>query len=97
MLRSLAGQISLAEIAERLGRTKEAVRSRARTLKISLICYGERHPGAKYSDQMVEFARRMYEEGLKPRAIARVLDMPVGSVKDYVYYRGRLGHVPERW
>ncbi len=96
-LRELAGQFSPAEIVQRLGRTPAAVKARAHALKISLILHGERHPGAKYSDLMVELARRMHDEGLKPRAIARVLDIPEGSVKSYVYYKARLGNCPERW
>lgn len=95
-LRELAGQISPAEIAQQLGRTPAAVKARARNLRINLIVHGERHPRAKYSDLMVELARRMHDEGLKPRAISRVLDIPEGSVKSYVYYKARLGPCVER-
>lgn len=96
-LRQLAGQISPAEIAQRLNRTPAAVQARARYLRISLLKHGERHHCAKYSDYLVELSRRMHAEGLKPNAIARVLDVPVGAIKSYVYYRTRLGPCPERW
>ena len=95
-LRQLAGQVGVAEIASRIGRTREAVKTRARTLKISLLLHGEKHPAAKYSDYQVELARRMYDEGLKPRAISRVLDMPESTIGSFVRYQHRLGPCPER-
>lgn len=96
LLRELAGQFGVAEIARRLGRTPAAVKARARILKISLLLHGEKHPAAKYSDYQVELARRMYDEGLRPRAISRVLDVPESTIGSFVRYQHRLGPCPER-
>jgi hypothetical protein len=92
VLRQLAGQVAPAVIAERLGtRTRAAVIARGRLLHISLMSYGEHHPAAKYSDALVEQARTLHDEGIKPRAIAEQLGIPVGAVKSFVYYQHRLG------
>ena len=96
LLKQLAGQVSPAEIASRLGRTPAAVKARAKHLRVCLIVRGEKHPNAKYSDYQVELARRMYDEGLRPRAISRVLDVPEGAIGSFVYYKARLGPCPER-
>lgn len=97
VLRDLAGQVSVRVIAERIGRTCEAVKARAHMLKLDLRLYGERHPRAKYSDDLVERARVLYDEGMGPRAIAKQLNIPHSSVSDFVRYRRRLGPLVERY
>ncbi|HEU5102314.1 MAG TPA: hypothetical protein VFU22_25000 [Roseiflexaceae bacterium] len=96
-LRSLAGEVSPDVIAERLGRTRIAVVARARMLSISLALYGERHPAAKYSDAIVEQARALYDLGLTPKTIAERLGVPRHAVKEFVYYKSRLGPCPKRY
>jgi hypothetical protein len=97
-LRQLAGEVAPHIIAERLGRrSTAAVKTRARYLKINLVLYGERHPDAKYSDAQVEQVRTLYDEGLKARAIASRLGIPLSTVEKYVYYQDRLGPPIERY
>lgn len=91
MLRQLAGEVSPHIIAERLGRTYAAVKTRGRMLNISLICYGERSHSAKHSDALVEQARTLYDKGLRPTEIALQLGIPRRSIQHYVYYTKRLG------
>jgi hypothetical protein len=91
LLRELAGKVSVTEIAERLGRTINATKYKAHQLKVNLILYGERHPGTKQSDALVEQARILYDEGLMPKAIALRLGIPYSTAKYFVEYRVRLG------
>jgi hypothetical protein len=97
ILRELAGRVPCKEIAARLGRTCQAVMSKAQSMKLSLKLYGERSPQAKYSDAFVEQARTLYDEGVKPKAIAARLSIPYYRVQAFVYYRDRLGSPIEHY
>jgi hypothetical protein len=79
------------EIAKRLGRTYDAVMLRAKQLKISVRIYGEGHHKARHSDAIVEEARRLHEEGEKPRAIAKRLGVPYQTIGSFVGYNRCLG------
>jgi hypothetical protein len=85
------------EIAIRLGRTRLAVKGKAQQLGIGLICYGEHHPGAKYSDALVEQVRTLYDEGLTPKVISVRLSIPHRTVSGFVQYPWRLGPPIERY
>ena len=97
LLRQLAGEVSTEQIAARLGRTRMAVKTRARKLKISLKCYGELLPRTKHSDILVEQARTLNDEGLTTRAIAVRLRVPRRTVRAFCDYTSRLGPPIERY
>lgn len=50
---------------------------------------GEHHPRATISNDLVEQMRCMHEEGLGYRRIARLLSLPVYTVRGIVSYRRR--------
>lgn len=77
------------QMARVLGRTVNAVHQRAYLLKVPLQKAGDRDYRTKYSDVVVEAARTMHEAGAGPKAIARDLGVPEGSVRSFIYYRGR--------
>jgi len=97
LLRELAGQVPARVIAERIGRTHPVVKARAHLLKIDLRLFGERCPWAKHSDAVVEQARTLHDEGMGPEAIARHLNIPRSSVRNFIYYQSRLGPPVERY
>lgn len=47
------------------------------------------HHRAKYSDDTVEAARSMYDDGTGPTDIATALGVPIDTVNDWIYYRTR--------
>jgi hypothetical protein len=89
-LRRLAATYTAAQIADQLGRTVNAVRQQAYLHGIALQKAGDADYRTKYPDALVERARVLHEAGEKPRAIAELIGVPVGSVKSFVYYQGRL-------
>ena len=50
---------------------------------------GEKHHWAKYSAELVERARVMAEEGDGFKRIAKRLNIPAGTVRDWIEYRTR--------
>lgn len=90
-IRRAAAYRTAKQMARVLGRTPNAVHQRAYLLKVPLQKAGDRDSRTKYPDEVVEAARAMHEEGAGPKAIARDLGVPEGSVRSFIYYRGRAG------
>ena len=88
-LRRLSPTRTAKQIARALGRTSNAVHQRAHLLHIPLQKAGDRDYRTKYPDTVVERARALHEAGLTPSEITRATGVPIGSVKSFIYYRGR--------
>lgn len=82
------------KIADSLGRTTRGVREKARELKINHGQIGEANRNVKYSDNDVDLCRALHEEGIKPRIIARKMEMPIKAVYAIVYFRVRKQPTP---
>lgn len=54
-------------------------------------CFGEGNWLSRHSDEDVELARTLYEEGIGPSEIARKLEVPLSTVESWVSYRMRTG------
>jgi len=52
---------------------------------------GRRFSRRKHSDEQVERARQLYDDGVMPKQIAEVLNIPYNTVQGYVYYTDRTG------
>jgi DNA invertase Pin-like site-specific DNA recombinase len=50
---------------------------------------GETHFNARYTDHEVELVRQLHEQGQGYKAIAKRMEMPVRTVRDWVLYKGR--------
>lgn len=58
---------------------------------------GEKHHNARYSDELIDKIREMHEDqGLGWRRIAKMLNMPMDTVKKICLYERR-AQTPERW
>lgn len=90
VIRKHVATCTSAQIGAMLGRGAGSVRMRVVTLGISLRKVGDAHPNTRYSDALVEQARRMYEDGHKPARIGRELGMGPRKVADLVAFRCRL-------
>lgn len=89
-IRRLAATHTAKQLAALLpGRTVNAIHQRAYLLKVRLQKAGDRDYRTKYPDALVERVRQLHEQGKAPSAIARETGVPLGSVKSFVYYRGR--------
>lgn len=95
IIREMAGSVTSFQIAEQLGRTNTQVKYAAASRGISLKLYGERAPGAKYSNALVEQARDLHDAGVKPKRIAEMIGMPYWAVCDAVYYKRGIGYAIE--
>ncbi|EDU0819103.1 DNA-binding protein [Salmonella enterica subsp. diarizonae serovar 61:l,[v],[z13]:1,5,[7]] len=91
IIRQCAGTMKVANIGQLIGRTRDAVRTKARELNICLILRGDYHQSAKYRQSDIEQARDLHQKGMKRREIARMLKMPVSQVNQYVYFDRRVG------
>ncbi|EFS3131388.1 DNA-binding protein [Salmonella enterica] len=89
--RQCAGKMRAADIGRLIGRTGDAVRTKARELNICLILRGNYHQSAKYRQSDIEQARDLHQKGMKRRDIAGMLKMPVSMVNQYVYFDRRVG------
>lgn len=85
----LAATHTAKQLAKVLGRSVHAVHQRAYRKRVRLQKAGDADFRTKYSDAVVEQARKLHEAGVGPRAIARRIGVPEGSVRSFVYYRGR--------
>lgn len=45
---------------------------------------GEAHQNARYTDDEVEEARRLYADGYSLKAVSRIMDMPIRTVRGYI-------------
>jgi hypothetical protein len=91
-IKRLAEDLTSAELADLLGRTPDAIKHRAKRLRVSLRKYGQACSWAKYPNLMVEAAREMHDAGKGPRVISQELGVPYWAVCDWVYYKRGLGH-----
>ncbi len=81
----------MADIGRLIGRTRDAVQTKARELNICLILRGDYHQSAKYHQRDIEKARDLHLEGVKRQDIAEMLEIPLGMVNQYVYFDRRAG------
>ncbi|HHX1452290.1 TPA: DNA-binding protein [Salmonella enterica] len=91
IVRQCAGKMRAADIGRLIGRTGDAVRTKARELNICLVLRGNYHQSAKYRQSDIEQARDLHQKGMKRRDIAGMLKMPVSMVNQYVYFDRRVG------
>ncbi|EJZ7018019.1 DNA-binding protein [Salmonella enterica] len=91
IVRQCAGKMRAADIGRLIGRTGDAVRTKARELNICLVLRGDYHQSAKYRQGDIEQARDLHQKGMKRRDIAGMLKMPVSMVNQYVYFDRRVG------
>ncbi|EAS2107963.1 DNA-binding protein [Salmonella enterica] len=91
IVRQCAGKMRAADIGRLIGRTGDAVRTKARELNICLVLRGNYHQSAKYRQSDIEQARDLHQKGMKRRDIAGMLKMPVSMVNQYVYFDRRIG------
>lgn len=89
VIRRMARSASSAEIGAALSRSSNAVKHRARVLRISLLKSGESHPGARYSDTAIENARTLHDQGFGPKWIASRLGINENTLKSALYYQQR--------
>ncbi|NWA20299.1 DNA-binding protein [Serratia liquefaciens] len=85
ILRKYAATLTAEDIGLIIGRSKHAVKSKARDLHISLQKRGDCHHSAKYSQADTELARQLYAEGVRPRHIAEKLGIKSISIGNYLY------------
>ncbi len=85
ILRKYATSLTAEDIGLLIGRTKEAVISRASKLHISLQKRGDCHHSAKYSQEDIELARQLYSAGVRPCHIAEKLGINPISIGNYIY------------
>ncbi|RBM46235.1 hypothetical protein DLR66_04860 [Vibrio paracholerae] len=84
-----AKEMSSDEIAEKLGRTTDAVKSKAERLGICMKKYGEKHHLAKVSNHDVELCRQLHDEGVRPCEIAEKMELGYTYVQWILNYRIR--------
>lgn len=88
-LQRLAPTHTAAEIADRIGRSVNAVYQQAYLRNIKLQKAGDRDYRTKYSDALVEECRELHDAGVPPSEISARTGVPLGSVKAFVYYQQR--------
>lgn len=86
ILRQCAGTMTVESIGRLIGRTGDAVRTKARELGIRMILKGDFHQSAKYRQSDIELARQLHQCGVPRREIAEKLEMPLGMINQYVYF-----------
>lgn len=92
ILRQCAGTMTVESIGKLIGRTGDAVRTKARELGISMILKGDFHPSAKFRQSDIELARQLHQCGVPRREIAEKLEMPLGMINQYVYFERSVGN-----
>lgn len=85
IIRKYAASLTAEDIGLLIGRTKEAVISRASKLHISLQKRGDCHHSRKYSQEDAELARQLHAAGVRPRHIAEKLGINPISIGNYLY------------
>lgn len=89
ILYKYAGVKSAKEIGVLIGRNTQSVRERASRLNISLKRIGDNNPKTKHSDQDVELARCLSDEGLKPKVIAEKMEIKEDYLRKILSYSRR--------
>ncbi|CAI1534429.1 Uncharacterised protein [Serratia marcescens] len=82
--------LTLAEIADHLGRNKDALRHAMllrgwATGKIA----GEKHPMCKYPDSDVELCRALHDDGMAIPLIAEKMEVPYRTVRSWIQFESR--------
>lgn len=90
IIRQCAGKMRVADIGRLIGRTRDAVRTKARELNICLILRGDYHQSAKYRQSDIEQARDLHQKGISRREIAVKMEIPLSMVNQYVYFDRRV-------
>lgn len=90
-IRRLARSQTAWQIGQSIDRSERAVFIRAQRLGVRLQKEGDRRPGHRWSDAVVEQARCLHDEGKGPAYIAKALGIPRNTVRAFVHYRYRLG------
>lgn len=85
ILRQYASKLSAENISLLIGRTKHAVKSKARDLHISLQKRGDYHHSSKYLQEDIELARQLHAAGVRPRHIAKKLGIKPACIGNYLY------------
>lgn len=86
-IKTSAGELSAASVAEKLCRSIDSVKGKARGLGVSLRLIGEKSPVAIYSDNDVNLCCALHEEGLPGALIADKMEIPRHSV--YAFINGK--------
>lgn len=82
--------LSFSQIADHLGRSLEAVKFAMKSRGWNTgRRYGERHQFSRYTDSDVELCRALRDTGMRFKTIAEKMDVPVGTVKSWVYFESR--------
>lgn len=80
-----SGDSSLSESSRKSGPSTRGASERILTPVNDLgVSIGEGHQNARYTDAEVEEVRRLYAEGYSLKAVARMMDMPIRTVRGYV-------------
>lgn len=81
--------MTMQEVADLIGCTKNHVKGRAKKLGISFMKYGENHHSATTSNEDVELARLLREEGLTAKEVSEKLEISEGVIRNLTQYTYR--------
>lgn len=84
ILIEMAGNYPVKEIAAKLDRSEQAVRSHACTMMIKTQLYGHRHHKSKTSEEDERFINALHNEGLAVNVIAEKLELSYHRVYNIV-------------
>lgn len=91
-IRQKVGLLSHKEIALNLSRSRDGISRRISRIGLSgRYC---KNTNIKHSAEDVEMCRKLYEEGLFSTVIALKMEIPLNTVKGYVYFTSRLNGLP---
>jgi hypothetical protein len=82
-LRLLGGELSIAELSERLGRSRHVVVARARALGVSLKKRGAYHHHAKHRPEKRQEFHALVSSGIAKTVAAKMIGVPVGTVQKW--------------
>lgn len=90
-----AVSMPVTQIADRVGRTATAVRSKAAHLGLPLVEDGSRKP-IKFSREDVELCIALHASGMRRKTIAAKMEIPIKTVDSYIYgyRRNKLNNNP---
>jgi len=82
-------KMTMQQVADLIGCTKGNVIGRARKLGLSFRKYGENHHSATTSNEGVELARLLREEGMPAKEVSEKLEISVGVIRNLTQYTYR--------
>ncbi len=88
-LRKLSKTHTMQQVADIIGCDKTNVIGKAKREGISFRKYGERHHSATTSNEDVELARLLREEGLSAKEVSEKLGISVGVIRNLTQYTYR--------